>query len=1410
MALPQWTVKTGFNLGTIDERINASIDLPIVQDPEITITKIAGELPPGIRIDGVSLVGVPFEVNRTTDFEFTLRASSTEGVLDRTFTLTVEGEDTPQWITPEGSLNIGKQKFKSFWLDTGNSSFGLYVTNGTSNFVNVDVDLYNGIPSSDEGSNGDYAFNLQTNQYYFKNLDRWVKLNDNVVKSVLGNDQQVEASLSVPNPNLVDFWLNLNSENNGLNLRLRQYDDDRQIWKPVEYTISNSSPLAPFDNQIWLQSFPNQAFFILKIYDASERQWIALDYDFGITPPDNTSKAFFVLDSSIVDFDLEAIDSDLAAGENLYYYIADGDGVLPDGLTLTPEGKITGIVEPILALDADTVPGYDLNLYDSVPLDFRVLDNDGFDSYLYDSQFYGFGTRTRTPKKLNRYFNFTVTVADDVGEIKRDFQIYVVGDDFLRADNTIMKSGTGLFTADVTYLRKPVWLTPGFLGNKRADNYQTFFLDVYDPNSLLGTITYVLRDINDDGTVSELPPGMSLDSTTGEVFGRIPYQPAVTREYRFTVEALRSESDLDIAEITANVYEDTLSGKRSIKLFKLPTGTQDNLDDLKSLVNQNINIENNLYEVVSVDDSNSEYDVINLDRELTPTYKAKSLNLIKNHAPGEQNLYVSYNSLENSRDREYWFPEDITSERTELIFSNSENYSIENIIPYVAWTITTTSPGGVIEFNFELADIDNVQDFEIAIRNYINEILLIETPYDSNDCVINIVTPELIYLELPQTAKTLNKNYISRPFNAEDSTGIEVYKGSNIVNETEFWKVFLDKPLLRTFTEDRQLALGIAKETVISQRINVAENEIISNIKTFTVNVLGNVESTIKWITPSDLLSIEANRVSYLKLEAETTLVGSNLKYDLVRGKIPNGLELKKNGEITGRVNQFSQNPVIYKGIYKNDRVYQVNDLVRVNNTYYKCIQDFPVDNFFNVDNEEYWQEYSIENTKGLTYLDRNFNLWKNSYTYQIGDIVGFADKNYKCVQDHTASVNNRPDTDSTQSFWILLESTTTFDNSTTIFDREFKFIVLARDNFGYSATTREFTLKVNDVDQRTYTNIYMKPFLKTEQRNLFLDLINDFNIFVPEYIYRPFDNNFGIQKELKSLVYAGIEQKEIDYFVATTTKNHKRKRFNFGEVKTAVAKLPGSNDIVYEVVYIDLVDPQEPSSGETKLKTKIKTNNTVKINQVKLETRDDNSLDSVVADSFKITGREGVSSVTVSNGGITITTRNNQNVNVGLNGVIEIFNRQSQVITVRSTSLISTVTNSVDRYRPKSQVITADSTALLASQNKDQFRYISNITNMRKRINNIGISERQFLPLWMRSSQNGEIQEINYVTAIPLCYCKPGTSEIIKQNIENFKSKNNFSFNQINYDIDRYIIEGTENNPNDQFVLFGNYRYNI
>ena len=265
--------------------------------------------------------------------------------------------------------------------------------------------------------------------------------------------------------------------------------------------------------------------------------------------PNNT---YYILDSAVIDFQLSAVDSDLAAGQSLEYFINEGDGELPPGISLTTDGRLVGIVDPILALEKLVGSGkYDAATYAASPYDFGERPDNGFDSFFYDIVNYDKSIPSRSPKKLNRYYKFEVSVTDLTTVVKRQFQIYVVGDDFLRADNTVMQVSNGIFTADNTFIRVPIWLTPSNLGVRRANNYVTIFLDTIDPASLTGVIQYSLQSTNSDGTTSALPTGMTLDPSNGEIAGVVPYQADVTKVHKFTVRARRI-----VANSTEEAYKD--------------------------------------------------------------------------------------------------------------------------------------------------------------------------------------------------------------------------------------------------------------------------------------------------------------------------------------------------------------------------------------------------------------------------------------------------------------------------------------------------------------------------------------------------------------------------------------------------------------------------------------------------------------------------------------------------------------------------------------------------------------------------------------------------------------------------------------------------------------------------------------
>jgi hypothetical protein len=783
--------------------------------------------------------------------------------------------------------------------------------------------------------------------------------------------------------------------------------------------------IRSFDNAV-----PYDRTFTITVQGADSPVWV--------TPEDllpvGKNDTFYILDSAPVDYQLVAIDSDTAAGQQLSYFIASDDGELPPGISLREDGRLQGIVDPILALEKDAAKGYyDESKYDKYPYDFSILDTAGFDSFFYDTAVFDFANPVRTPKKLNRFYEFTVTASDGYTTAKRTFRIFVVGDDFLRADNTVMQVGTGIFTADNTYVRTPIWLTPSKLGFKRANNFTTVFLDVIDPNTLQGTVVYRLQNTNpgvyriksinkeipgrfeisgkfpkdpeteitytdtDDfetitpETESILPPGLEIDENTGEIFGRIPYQTAVTREFTFTVKAIRQ-------------------------------------------------------------------------------------------------------------------------------------------------TIRTT--------------------------------------------------------------------------------------------------------------------------------------ETATNEKTFTLNVLGEVDSTITWLTDTNLGTVTSNYISLLKVEAVTNVPNAFLLYTLENGSLPPGLTLNFNGEISGRI-----------------------------------------------------------------------------------------------------------------------------DNSLVSNTTEYQFTIKARDQFRFSAIERQFTLTV-EKENLDYSNVFYQVYFAPEIKRRFNDFISNPAIFDPELIYRPFDSNFGLQRDNRILVYAGIERALAEKYVAIAARYAKRKTLKINDVKTAVAKLPGSNETLYEVVYLDLID--DYSAPELEKNKTISTNREITadivdynkqfttlpnddLNNITLEFREQDK--KLYFDSqIKVDTRQG--SVYWNFFAFPFINARDNAINVAYEA------RKSTNITFRPDNANS---------------ISVDSNLVKVSDFNRIQKYISNINSLRNDIRTLGETESDFLPLWMRTAQTGA-NALGYTLAFPLCFCKPGTSQIVESAIR----LSNFDVREFEMDVDRFVIDSTEDNDRAQFVVFANYEFNL
>ena len=242
-----------------------------------------------------------------------------------------------------------------------------------------------------------------------------------------------------------------------------------------------------------------------------------------------------------------------------------------------------------------------------------------------------------------------------------------------------------------------------------------------------------------------------------------------------------------------------------------------------------------------------------------------------------------------------------------------------------------------------------------------------------------------------------------------------------------------------------------------------------------------------------------------------------------------------------------------------------------------------------------------------------------------------------------------------------------------------------------------------------------------------------------------------------------------------------------------------------HKVVYIEVVDPVDVTTGTTKVRSKstIFNKKRITVDSVELETSDDVSKEGSGLAVFEIRNSIGQVVLVRAFGNDLEVIARSGSIIVDANGIIQVTTRSGAVLTA---GVIATTSSDPFRFRPDGTPIKVSSDAIKISDSSDQTRYISNITNMRDNLRTVGTTEANFLPLWMSTAQTNTVEELGYVTAIPLCYCKPGTSAQILLNIKN----NGFNFNQLDFEIDRYVIDNTTGNSNEQYIPFGNYNFNV
>ena len=290
---------------------------------------------------------------------------------------------------------------------------------------------------------------------------------------------------------------------------------------------------------------------------------------------------------------------------------------------------------------------------------------------------------------------------------------------------------------------------------------------------------------------------------------------------------------------------------------------------------------------------------------------------------------------------------------------------------------------------------------------------------------------------------------------------------------------------------------------------------------------------------------------------------------------------------------------------------------------------------------------------------------------------------------------------------------------------RAYTFTVSVSDQYQLLAASKDFTINIDiPYTQIEYGNMSGHATSLIDQ-NIFYNISQDNSINSPQYIYRPEDTNFGMKIKPDMLMMSGLEAQTLTVFQQQMEQNHSPKKLYFGDIKTAMAKEGTSTK--YEVVYLEVKDSMVNKEGSS-IASSIKLRNSIAKPMLGPRASSMNATTDYV--DYEVT----------TDGGLSFSTSGSK---------------------VRYSNQLSADLGFIETIYPNA------------------------VENMRSRMKSLGHKEWDYLPLWMKTTQEGDLAPLGYVTAIPVCYCKPGTSALIKKRIEDKM----LNFKNISFTIDRYVV---------------------
>ena len=189
---------------------------------------------------------------------------------------------------------------------------------------------------------------------------------------------------------------------------------------------------------------------------------------------------------------------------------------------------------------------------------------------------------------------------------------------------------------------------------------------------------------------------------------------------------------------------------------------------------------------------------------------------------------------------------------------------------------------------------------------------------------------------------------------------------------------------------------------------------------------------------------------------------------------------------------------------------------------------------------------------------------------------------------------------------------TTTFDitniyaNETT-FEQVYSFVARVFSADGVIDTYKKFTITVSAESDKPYESLYARALPAQSQRDIYDTIIQNNDDIPQQDVYRPSDYAFGVQKDIRTVIAAGLMPVPETDYIEAMSKNFWNNTLRFGSFKTARA-LNTDGTVKYEVVYVELVDntqgvdPTTGLSASPVLRQDVRSNRTTWANTISVD----------------------------------------------------------------------------------------------------------------------------------------------------------------------------------------------------------------